>query len=427
MDVELVTRLTELIYSNLIREDRFRLLFDGLGLTLQITLYALCMGVVIGVVIAVARIMKIKILSQIAQFYVDIIRGTPIVVQLVIIYYAVLADSSLPKTMVASIAFAINCGAYVSELIRGGILAVDKGQMEAARSLGLSWFQSMRFVVIPQAVKNILPALVNEAIALLKETAIAGYIALDDLTRAGNIIRSVNFDPYTPFLIVAIIYLYCTTTLSVFAGMLERRLLFDGLGLTLQITLYALCMGVVIGVVIAVARIMKIKILSQIAQFYVDIIRGTPIVVQLVIIYYAVLADSSLPKTMVASIAFAINCGAYVSELIRGGILAVDKGQMEAARSLGLSWFQSMRFVVIPQAVKNILPALVNEAIALLKETAIAGYIALDDLTRAGNIIRSVNFDPYTPFLIVAIIYLYCTTTLSVFAGMLERRLRASD
>ena len=222
--MELVTRLTELIYSNLIREDRFRLLFDGLGLTLQITLYALCMGVVIGVVIAVARIMKIKILSHIAQFYVDIIRGTPIVVQLVIIYYAVLADSSLPKTMVASIAFAINCGAYVSELIRGGILAVDKGQMEAARSLGLSWFQSMRFVVIPQAVKNILPALVNEAIALLKETAIAGYIALDDLTRAGNIIRSVNFDPYTPFLIVAIIYLYCTTTLSVFAGMLERRL-----------------------------------------------------------------------------------------------------------------------------------------------------------------------------------------------------------
>lgn len=222
--MELVTRLTELIYSNLIREDRFRLLFNGLGLTLQITLYALCMGVVIGVVIAVARIMKIKVLSQIAQFYVDIIRGTPIVVQLVIIYYAVLADSSLPKTMVASIAFAINCGAYVSELIRGGILAVDRGQMEAARSLGLSWFQSMRFVVIPQAVKNILPALVNEAIALLKETAIAGYIALDDLTRAGNIIRSVNFDPYTPFLIVAIIYLYCTTTLSVFAGMLERRL-----------------------------------------------------------------------------------------------------------------------------------------------------------------------------------------------------------
>ena len=222
--MEFITRLTELIYSNLIREDRFELLFSGLSITLQITLYSLLMGVCIGVVIAVARIMKIKVLSQIAQFYVDIIRGTPIVVQLVIIYYAVLADSTLPKTMVASIAFAINCGAYVSELIRGGILAVDKGQMEAARSLGLSWFQGMRFVVIPQAIKNILPALVNEAIALLKETAIAGYIALDDLTRAGNIIRSVNFDPYTPFLIVAIIYLFCTTTLSVFAGMLERRL-----------------------------------------------------------------------------------------------------------------------------------------------------------------------------------------------------------
>lgn len=222
--MELVAKLTYAVYSNLIRENRYWLLFQGLGLTLQITLLALLIGVVIGVVIAVARIMKIKVLSQFAQFYVDIIRGTPMVVQLVIIYYAVLAESSLPKTIVASIAFGINCGAYVSELIRGGILAVDKGQMEAARSLGLSWFQSMRFVVIPQAIKNILPALVNEAIALLKETAIAGYIALDDLTRAGNIIRSVNFDPYTPFLIVAIVYLYCTTTLSIFAGMVERRM-----------------------------------------------------------------------------------------------------------------------------------------------------------------------------------------------------------
>ena len=224
MDVELVTRLTELIYSNLIREDRFRLLFDGLGLTLQITLYALCMGVVIGVVIAVARIMKIKILSQIAQFYVDIIRGTPIVVQLVIIYYAVLADSSLPKTMVASIAFAINCGAYVSELIRGGILAVDKGQTEAGRSLGLNNFQTMRYIVIPQAFKNVLPPLGNEFIVLIKETAIVGYVGLSDLTRVSNQVGSRLFDSFTPLVGAAIVYFIIIKILTKLLEKLERRL-----------------------------------------------------------------------------------------------------------------------------------------------------------------------------------------------------------
>ncbi len=136
----LIDGLSGVIYSNLIRESRYTLFFDGLVTTLEITVFALLLGIVIGLIVALVRVMHIKVLDKIAKAYVDIIRGTPIVVQLVIIYYAVLADSSLPKTMVASIAFAINCGAYVSELIRGGILAVDKGQMEAARSLGLSWF-----------------------------------------------------------------------------------------------------------------------------------------------------------------------------------------------------------------------------------------------------------------------------------------------
>jgi len=159
----------------------------------------------------------------------------------------------------------------------------------------------------------------------------------------------------------------------------------------------------------------------------VDIIRGTPMVVQLVLIYYAILGTSSLPKIMVASIAFGLNSGAYVSELIRAGIMALDKGQMEAARSLGFSYGKSMRYIVIPQAVKNILPALGNEFIVLLKETAIAGYIALDDLTRAGNIVRGRTFDAYTPFILVALIYLYITTILTGLLNKLERRMRASD
>lgn len=217
-------QLSDAIYYNLIREQRYMLFINGLGISLQLTFFAALLGVVIGLIVALIKLTNIKFLNRIASIYVDVIRGTPAVVQLVLIYYAILGSSSLPKIVVASIAFGINSGAYVSELIRAGILAVDKGQMEAARSLGFSYASSMRYIIIPQAIKNILPALANEFIVLLKETAIAGYIALDDLTRAGNIVRGRTFDAYTPFILVAIVYLYITTILTWLMNKMERRM-----------------------------------------------------------------------------------------------------------------------------------------------------------------------------------------------------------
>lgn len=216
--------LSDAIYYNLIREQRYLQFLRGLGVSLQLTVYAAAIGILIGLFLALAKLGKISWLQKLSTLYVDIIRGTPMVVQLVLIYYAILGTSSLPKIMVASIAFGLNSGAYVSELIRAGIMALDKGQMEAARSLGFSYGKSMRYIVIPQAVKNVLPALGNEFIVLLKETAIAGYIALDDLTRAGNIVRGRTFDAYTPFIMVALIYLYITTILTGLLNKLERRM-----------------------------------------------------------------------------------------------------------------------------------------------------------------------------------------------------------
>ena len=216
--------LSDAIYYNLIREQRYLQFLRGLGVSLQLTVYAAAIGILIGLFLALAKLGKISWLQKLSTLYVDIIRGTPMVVQLVLIYYAILGTSSLPKIMVASIAFGLNSGAYVSELIRAGIMALDKGQMEAARSLGFSYGKSMRYIVIPHAVKNILPALGNEFIVLLKETAIAGYIALDDLTRAGNIVRGRTFDAYTPFIMVALIYLYITTILTGLLNKLERRM-----------------------------------------------------------------------------------------------------------------------------------------------------------------------------------------------------------
>lgn len=220
----LIAQLSDSIYLNLIRDNRYMSFVKGLGISLRLTLYAAIIGSIIGLVIALARLTNNKVLSYIATKYIDVIRGTPVVVQLLIIYFAVFASTSLSRVTVASIAFGINSGAYVAELIRAGIQAVDKGQMEAARSVGLSYAQAMRFVVIPQAIKNILPAMGNEVITLWKETAIAGFIGLDDLMRGAEIVRGRTFSNYTPYLVIALIYLYITALLTMLLGKVERRM-----------------------------------------------------------------------------------------------------------------------------------------------------------------------------------------------------------
>lgn len=221
---DIVSMLSDEIYANLIRENRYMLFVKGLGISVQLTLFAAVIGSVIGLLIAVARLTNNRLLSGAAGKYVDMIRGTPVVVQLLIIYFAVFATTSMPKVTVASITFGMNSGAYVAELIRAGIQAVDRGQMEAARSIGLSYYQGMRYIVIPQAIKNILPGMGNEVIALWKETAIAGFIGLDDLMRGAEIVRSRTFSNYTPYLVIAVIYLYITVCMTMILNHAERSM-----------------------------------------------------------------------------------------------------------------------------------------------------------------------------------------------------------
>lgn len=216
--------LYDKIYLNFIKENRYMLLINGLKITLLVTFFAAILGVIIGFVVAMANLSRFKIFNLLAKIYVDVIRGTPSVVQLLIMYFIIFGSVDVSKVLVAVMAFGINSGAYVAEIIRAGILAVDKGQMEAGRSLGLSYASTMRHIIIPQAIKNILPALGNEFIVLLKETAIVGYIALEDLTKGGDIIRSRTYDPYMPLLTVALVYLIITTVLSRLLGKLERRM-----------------------------------------------------------------------------------------------------------------------------------------------------------------------------------------------------------
>ena len=192
-------------------------------------------------------------------------------------------------------------------------------------------------------------------------------------------------------------------------------------------TLMAILLGCIIGFIMAFFRLSKIKLLNWIAGIYIDVIRGTPTVVQLLIIYYVIFAPfKNMPKVVIAAISFGINSGAYVAEIVRGGILSVDRGQMEAGRSLGLTSAQTMRLIIIPQAIKNILPALGNEFIVLIKETAIAGYIALQDLTKASDIIRSITWSSM-PLFATAIIYFILVKLLSKGLQVFEKRLRKSE
>lgn len=216
-------------YQSVIYDNRYKFIIEGLFNTIIIALFAVIIGIIIGIIIAFIRNNheqnnKMKIANLIAKTYVDIIRGTPVILQLMIIYYVIFKSVDINILIVGILAFGINSGAYVSEIIRAGINSIPKGQSEAGYSLGLNYGQVMRYIIFPQATRNILPALGNEFITLLKETSVGAYIGIVELTKASDIIASRTYDYFFPLLIIAFLYLIMTLTLSKLVNKLERRL-----------------------------------------------------------------------------------------------------------------------------------------------------------------------------------------------------------
>ena len=227
-------------YENFIKDANWKWLVEGLGHTLLITFFALLLGVLIGIVVAAVRSSFDKnreamamhkgigyyifaFFNGICKVYLTVFRGTPVMVQLLIMYFIVFA-SSRNALATAAIAFGINSGAYVAEILRGGIMSIDNGQFEAGRSLGFNYVQTMIHIIIPQVFKSVLPTLCNEFIVLLKETSVAGYVGVMDLTKAGDLIRGKSFSPIMPLVAVALIYLIMVMVLTALVGVLERRL-----------------------------------------------------------------------------------------------------------------------------------------------------------------------------------------------------------
>ena len=225
-------------FKSFIHDNRWHQYVEGLGNTLLLTFFALILGLILGVIVALIRVswdntheelnpgagkFLLGLGNAISKVYLTVIRGTPVVVQIMIIFFVIMASSN-NKILAGIVAFGINSGAYVAEIIRGGIMSIDPGQMEAGRSLGFGYVATMRHIILPQAFKNVLPALVNEFIVLLKETAVAGYVGLTDLTRAANIVRGVAYVDFLPLLGVAMIYLVLVLFFTWLMGKLERRL-----------------------------------------------------------------------------------------------------------------------------------------------------------------------------------------------------------
>ncbi|HJG85977.1 amino acid ABC transporter permease [Pseudoflavonifractor capillosus] len=220
----MILDLLDKLYQAFLYQDRWRLYLDGLGVTVSITLGAICISTVLGMVLCLMKLSKYKILRWPAQAYIDIIRGIPVVVQLLIMYNVVLLNVTDNKMVVAIVAFGLNSSAYMAEIYRSGINAVDPGQMEAGRSLGLTKTQTMWHIIFPQAIKNCLPTYTSEFIVLVKETAVVGYIALTDLTKVYSAIQSKTYDAFGPLLIIAVAYFCITKVLSIIFARMERRL-----------------------------------------------------------------------------------------------------------------------------------------------------------------------------------------------------------
>lgn len=221
--------IRENIYNSFIYQDRYKYYLTGLGNTIIMAFFACLIGVILGLILSLVidyneKTGKLYLLSTFARMYIGIIRGTPALLQLMILYYIIFKSVNINIVVVGIISFGLNSGAYVSQIIRSGLISIPKGQEEASTMLGFNYFQTIKYVILPQALKNVLPSLGNEFITLLKETSVAGYIGILELTKASDIVASSTYDYFFPLLIVAIIYLILTLGLTKLLNFFERRL-----------------------------------------------------------------------------------------------------------------------------------------------------------------------------------------------------------
>ena len=369
------------------------LLLRAMGQTCILALWGLFFGSLLGLIFGILGVMKNRVCQVIQQVFVTIIRGIPMMVLAMFVFFGVPyafkniigVNLTLSALQAGTICLALNSGAYMAEIIRAGIQSVDKGQMEAARSLGLPYWRAMQRVVLPQAIRTMIPTIVNQFIITLKDTSILSAIGFPELVNSAKNVVANTFMSFQTWLIVGIM------------SVLHSR----------------------------VCRI--------IAAVFVNLIRGVPMIVLAYFIFFGVpylwntilgVGGLTLTALQAGSICLALNCGAYMAEIIRAGIESVDVGQMEAARSLGLPWWRAMQRVVLPQAIRTMIPSIINQFIITLKDTSILSVIGFPELVNTAKNVVAATFMSFQTWAIVGLMYLIVILLLQRAAKVLERRLK---
>ena len=392
-------------------------LLGGMKLTLIITLGGLLVGLLLGVVTGLANTSRSRFLRGIAILYIEAIRGTPLIVQVMFLYFGLplALGMRIPPDVAGVIAIGVNSGAYIAEIVRGAIQSIDKGQTEAGRSTGLTQAQTMLYIIWPQAFRRMIPPLTNQCIISLKDTSLLVVIGVGELTRQGQEIIAVNFRAFEVWLTVAIFYLAMTLSISAVLRYYERKLMIGRRAVPASL----------LGVVTGLANTSRSRFLRGIAILYIEAIRGTPLIVQVMFLYFGLplALGMRIPPDVAGVIAIGVNSGAYIAEIVRGAIQSIDKGQTEAGRSTGLTQAQTMLYIIWPQAFRRMIPPLTNQCIISLKDTSLLVVIGVGELTRQGQEIIAVNFRAFEVWLTVAIFYLAMTLSISAVLRYYERKL----
>ncbi len=440
------------------------LLLQGLKLTLMLAVSTLVIGVVLGMALAMAKLSRHAWLSRPVYAVTNFLRGIPEFLVLLVIYFGgtQVLDSILPPGSVqvspfgaGLTALSLIFGAYASETFRGAFQSVHKGQLEAGRAYGFTAFQTFRYIQLPQIWKVAIPGLGNLWQGSVKDTALVSIVGLDDLMRKANQAAQTTREPFTFYMVASLMFLAITLCLDAadrlaraarqprHAGALRMGGILDivrtygwdflaGTWLTVQLVAISAVLGVMLAVPVALARLSRNPLLRGIATAYSLFFRGTPLLVQIFLIYFGLgqfdlVRDSFLwpllrEAYVCALLTFVLNTAAYSGEIVRGGILAVPRGEIEAAKAAGMSSFTTYRLIILPRAFSIILPAYSNEVIILLKGTSLASTITLLELMGQAQLAASDTYQPIQVFAIAGVIYYVLTLAITNLFRLLERR-----
>jgi polar amino acid transport system permease protein len=389
---------------------------------------------------------------------IEVFRTTPPLVQLFWFFFAlpILIKVEMTPYVAAVLTFSIQSAAFFAEVFRGGIVSVERGQWEAGRALGMAPRQVMRRVVLPQAVKRMIPAFLERAIELMKTTTLVAIVSYADLLFQTNEVAQKTFRPLEVFTVTALIYFVVIFAASRLVHGLERRLAraakgWRADGLALQVELRARCSrtstcsgrarsarcacsssascSASASASWSASAGMRGRVGALPATAFVEFFRNTPVLVQILWFYYAlpILLPFQISPLTAAALGISLNSAAFSAEIFRGGIESIDRGQAEAARALGMTAAQAMRRIVLPQALRRMLPALTNRGIEIFKMTTLASAVAYVELLQQGKLLSSLNFNPIETYTVIALVFFLCLFPLVQATYALERRLGRSD